>query len=137
MNNGNAEREFLFTCKSSLVESYWAGKLLSELRKGDVDSHTPETHNHAIKNPILPSPLCTSQPAVEQPVSSLEKDALHALSVKETSLSPGVHRLLTIPVSDEEMSEFYQNNDWNDILDASTATLDWKVLGCYLLGGKK
>ena len=122
---------------SSLVKSFWAGKLLSKLRDTD-DPHTPGTHKYVASTT---SESCTSQSrspsAEEQSVSSLRTDALYALSVKETSLSPGVHNLLTIPVSNEEITEFNHKVDKNSILDARSATLNWKTLARYLLGGKR
>ncbi len=98
--------------KSALVKSFWAGIFLRELKFHGQSAQV-----------LTDVGLCVERDSL----SAVETDAEHALTVKNTSLSPSVHKLLT---EDAEISQ----TDFTDVLDAHNGTLNWIFLARYIEG---
>ena len=113
---------------SLLVKSFWAGMLLRELRMDGSD------HKHESSQDPLPTTLTPHLCMEKIPTSTLVSDAVQALTITETSLSPSVHQLVTMPVPLEELQRFGQEDQYDGVLD-SNAMLNLSVISHYLLGG--
>ena len=116
---------------SSLVKSFWAGMLLRELR---MDGNHGSDHKHESSQDPLPTILTPHLCMKKTPTSTLVSDAVQALTMTETSLSPSVHQLVTMPVPLEELQRLGQADQDDGVLD-SNAMLNLSIISHYLLGG--
>ena len=117
--------------KQFLIKSFWAGKLLQELKLSE-DGQDKLT-DYLESNKGTSSPRLVLHPSLTSDylghsLPYLISEAMTSLKVKETSLSPRVHELVT------ESPPMLFQHDSPCLLECS-ATLNWSVVSKYILEG--
>lgn len=114
---------------STLIKSFWAGKLIQKLQDDDHQTSSLQGEQPAVltsSNP--PCPPCSHVDNQESPYQQLILESLHCLKKLETSLSPRVHDIIADGVEAPSSSvekEIIQPN----------GTLNWNVVSRYINEG--
>ena len=122
---------------SALVKSFWAGKLLQKLKLGKDDRDKLADYLLCHEDRLTPQFKLTPHQSFDNQSHSLSNiitEALSTLTICETSLSARVHRLLTVCVQTTDSAVGPQNDHPQYLLEPD-ATLNWRLVSKYMLGG--